>query len=145
MELDGVPARKARVRAMAALEELGLADRAERFPDQLSGGERQRVAIARALVAQPDLLICDEVTSSLDVSVQAVIVELLRKIQQERHLGMIFITHNLALVRSIAQHVVVLRDGKIAESGPAQQILEHPSDPYTQRLVEDMPKLRQFG
>jgi peptide/nickel transport system ATP-binding protein len=113
------------------------------YPDQLSGGERQRVAIARALVVQPDLLICDEVTSSLDVSVQAVIVELLRQIQRERHLAMIFITHNLALVRSIAQYAVVLRQGAVAESGPVEQILEHPADPYTQRLMADVPKLRQ--
>jgi peptide/nickel transport system ATP-binding protein len=111
------------------------------FPDQLSGGERQRVAIARALVVQPELLICDEVTSSLDVSVQAIIVELLRRIQAERHLAMIFITHNLALVRSIAQSVVVLHEGTVAEAGPAGQVLEHPATPYTQRLVEDVPKL----
>jgi peptide/nickel transport system ATP-binding protein len=145
-QLTELSRRDRAARVVAVLENVSLGpNTVSRYPDQLSGGERQRVAIARALVAQPDLLICDEVTSSLDVSVQAVIVELLRKVQQERHLGMIFITHNLALVRSIAQYVVVLRDGKIAESGPAQQILEHPSDPYTQRLVEDMPKLRQFG
>ena len=112
------------------------------YPDQLSGGERQRVAIARALVAEPELLICDEVTSALDVSVQAIIVELLRRIQAERHLAMIFITHNLALVRSIAQFAVVLREGAVAESGPVEQILGHPADPYTQRLMEDVPKLR---
>jgi peptide/nickel transport system ATP-binding protein len=111
------------------------------YPDQLSGGERQRVAIARALAVQPDLLICDEVTSSLDVSVQAIIIELLRQIQAERHLAMIFITHNLALVRSIAQSVVVLHEGTVAEAGLAGQVLEHPATPYTQRLVEDVPKL----
>ena len=111
------------------------------YPDQLSGGERQRVAIARALVVEPELLICDEVTSSLDVSVQAIIVELLRRIQAERHLTMIFITHNLALVRSIGQSAVVLRQGVVAESGPVEQILEHPADPYTRRLMEDVPKL----
>jgi peptide/nickel transport system ATP-binding protein len=111
------------------------------YPDQLSGGERQRVAIARALAVQPDLLICDEVTSSLDVSVQAIIIELLRRIQAERHLAMIFITHNLALVRSIAQSVVVLHEGAVAEAGLVGQVLEHPVTPYTQRLVEDVPKL----
>jgi peptide/nickel transport system ATP-binding protein len=129
-------------RVGAVLEDVALGpDLLSSYPDQLSGGERQRVAIARALVVQPQLLICDEVTSSLDVSVQAVIVELLRRIQRERHLAMIFITHNLALVRSIAQSAVVLREGAVAESGPVEQILEHPADPYTQRLMADMPKL----
>jgi peptide/nickel transport system ATP-binding protein len=90
---------------------------------------------------QPELLVCDEVTSSLDVSVQAVIVELLRRIQSERQLALVFITHNLALVRSIAQFAVVLRQGAVAESGPVERILEHPADPYTRRLVEDVPKL----
>jgi peptide/nickel transport system ATP-binding protein len=81
------------------------------------------------------------VTSSLDVSVQATIVELLRRIQRERHLAMLFITHNLALVRSIAQSAVVLHQGTVAESGPAEQILDHPASSYTQRLVEDAPSL----
>jgi len=133
-------------RVAGVLEDVSLGpDFLSCYPDQLSGGERQRVAIARALVVQPDLLICDEVTSSLDVSVQAIIVELLRRIQAERHLAMIFITHNLALVRSIAQSAVVLGAGVVAESGPVEQILEHPADPYTQRLMEDVPKLRQDG
>lgn len=112
-----------------------------RYPDQLSGGERQRVAIARALVVEPDLLICDEVTSALDVSVQAVIVELLRTIQAQRHLAMIFITHNLALVRSAAQSAVVLRRGEIVEAGPVEQVLARPSSRYTARLIADAPRL----
>jgi peptide/nickel transport system ATP-binding protein len=129
-------------RVAEVLEDVSLSqDFVPRYPDQLSGGERQRVAIARALVVQPDLLICDEVTSSLDVSVQAIIVELLRRIQQERQLAMIFITHNLALVRSIAQSAVVLSAGEVAESGPVEQILERPAHPYTIRLMEDVPKL----
>jgi peptide/nickel transport system ATP-binding protein len=129
-------------RAARALADVSLgADFASRYPDQLSGGERQRVAIARALVAEPDLLICDEVTSALDVSVQAVIVELLRRLQSEHRIAMIFITHNLALVRSIAQSVVVLRDGAVVESGPVGQVLDRPADPYTARLMQDVPKL----
>ncbi|HEX4657918.1 MAG TPA: ABC transporter ATP-binding protein [Streptosporangiaceae bacterium] len=129
-------------RVIQVLEDVSLGqDFLSRYPDQLSGGERQRVAIARALVVEPDLLICDEVTSSLDVSVQAIIVELLRRIQQERQLAMIFITHNLALVRSIAQSAVVLCDGAVAESGPVEQVLERPANPYTIRLMEDVPKL----
>lgn len=111
------------------------------YPDQLSGGERQRVAIARALVVSPQLLVCDEITSALDVSVQATIVELLRRLQAEHHLSLVFITHNLALVRSIAQSVVVLSKGRVVESGPVERVFERPEDPYTVRLMEDVPKL----
>jgi peptide/nickel transport system ATP-binding protein len=143
-QLTGVSRRERPARVAGVLEDVSLGpDLLTSYPDQLSGGERQRVAIARALVVEPDLLICDEVTSSLDVSVQAIIVELLRRIQAERHLAMVFITHNLALVRSIAQFAVVLREGMVAESGPVEQILEHPADPYTRRLIDDVPKLRQ--
>jgi peptide/nickel transport system ATP-binding protein len=112
-----------------------------RFPDELSGGERQRVAIARALAVEPDVLICDEVSSALDVSVQAVIVEMLRRLQTERQLAMIFITHNLALVRSIAQTVIVLNHGRVVEAGEVNEVMTHPKDPYTLRLVNDIPKL----
>jgi peptide/nickel transport system ATP-binding protein len=141
-QFTGLSRRERSARVTGVLQSVSLSpDFLACYPDQLSGGERQRAAIARALVVQPDLLICDEVTSSLDVSVQAVIVELLRRIQQERHLAMIFITHNLALVRSIAQYAVVLRRGEVAESGPVEQILQNPADPYTQRLIEDVPKL----
>jgi peptide/nickel transport system ATP-binding protein len=133
-------------RAARALADVSLgADFLSRYPDQLSGGERQRVAIARALVVEPDLLICDEVTSALDVSVQAVIVELLRRLQASHRIAMIFITHNLALVRSIAQSVVVLRDGAVVESGPVGQVLDRPADPYTARLMQDVPKLARPG
>ena len=133
-------------RAARALADVSLGtDFLSRYPDQLSGGERQRVAIARALVVEPDLLICDEVTSALDVSVQAVIVELLRRLQASHRIAMIFITHNLALVRSIAQSVVVLRDGAVVESGPVGQVLDRPADPYTARLMQDVPKLARPG
>ena len=129
-------------RVIGVLDDVRLGrDFLERYPDQLSGGERQRVAIARALVVGPDLLICDEVTSALDVSVQAVIVELLRRLQHERRLAMIFITHNLALVRSIGRDVVVLQAGHVVENGPVDQVLGHPHDPYTVSLMEDVPKL----
>jgi peptide/nickel transport system ATP-binding protein len=141
-ELLGLSFSQRSERAASALADVSLsAEFLNRFPDQLSGGERQRVAIARALVVEPDLLICDEVTSALDVSVQAVIVEQLRRLQQERHLAMVFITHNLALVRSIADTAVVLRDGEVVESGPVDQVLEHPKDPYTAALIKDVPAL----
>jgi peptide/nickel transport system ATP-binding protein len=141
-EMLGLPYKERSERAAMALEDVSLSrDFLSRYPDQLSGGERQRVAIARALVVEPSLLICDEVTSALDVSVQAVIVEELRRLQRERHLAMLFITHNLALVRSIAQHAVVLRDGAVVEAGPVEQVLEQPADPYTARLMADVPRL----
>jgi peptide/nickel transport system ATP-binding protein len=141
-ELTGTPPGQRSDRVVKVLEDVSLGSSfLGRYPDQLSGGERQRVAIARALVVEPDLLICDEVTSALDVSVQAIIVELLRSIQRERQLAMIFITHNLALVRSIAQQAIVLRSGELVEAGPVDQILEHPTSPYTASLIEDVPRL----
>jgi peptide/nickel transport system ATP-binding protein len=141
-QLLGVPARERAERVAAVLADVSLpAGFVSRYPDQLSGGERQRVAIARALVVEPDLLICDEVTSALDVSVQAVIVAELRRLQRERRLALLFITHNLALVRSVAQHAVVLRDGAVVEAGPVAQVLEHPASPYTAALLADAPRL----
>jgi peptide/nickel transport system ATP-binding protein len=129
-------------RVVKILEDVALSGKfLSRYPDQLSGGERQRVAIARALAVEPSLLVCDEITSALDVSAQAVIVELLRGLQQEHSLMILFITHNLALVRSIGQQVVVLSSGKVVESGPVEDVLERPKDPYTIRLMEDVPKI----
>ena len=129
-------------RIAAVLRDVALGTRFwSSYPDQLSGGERQRVAIARALVVSPQLLVCDEITSALDVSVQATIVELLRRLQAEHHLSLLFITHNLALVRSIAQSVIVLSRGRVVERGPVEQVFERPEDPYTVRLMEDVPKI----
>jgi peptide/nickel transport system ATP-binding protein len=137
-----LPAAERTDRVVATLEAAALSgDFLGRYPDQLSGGERQRVAIARALVIEPSLLVCDEVTSALDVSVQAAIVELLRRLQTERGLSILFITHNLALVRSIAQEVVVLHEGRVVERGPTDTVLSRPVDEYTIRLLEDVPKL----
>ncbi len=134
--------RDASRRVAEMLERVSLtASFAARYPDQLSGGERQRVAIARALVCDPAVLICDEVTSALDVSVQAAIVELLGNLQRDLGLSMLFITHNLPLVRSIAQRVAVLHEGVIAEMGDAAQVLGTPGQPYTRQLIADTPSL----
>jgi peptide/nickel transport system ATP-binding protein len=115
---------------------------AGRYPDQLSGGERQRVAIARALVSRPAVLVCDEVTSALDVLVQAAIVELLAELRRELGLAMLFVTHNLPLVRSIAQRVAVMADGRIVESGPTEEVLGNPQAEYTKKLLADTPSVK---
>jgi peptide/nickel transport system ATP-binding protein len=134
--------REAGRRIAEMLEQVSLtAAYASRYPDQLSGGERQRVAIARALVCDPTVLICDEVTSALDVSVQAAIVELLGNLQRDLGLSMLFITHNLPLVRSIAQRVAVLSQGNIVELGDTAQVLTDPRAPYTRQLLADTPSL----
>jgi peptide/nickel transport system ATP-binding protein len=124
------------------LERVSLtAGYAERYPDQLSGGERQRVAIARALVSRPDVLVCDEVTSALDVLVQAAIVELLADLQRDLGLSMLFVTHNLPLVRSVAHRVAVMADGRIVEVGDTQTVLTTPEQEYTRRLLADTPQI----
>ncbi|QNN52360.1 ABC transporter ATP-binding protein [Nocardioides mesophilus] len=111
------------------------------YPDQLSGGERQRVAIARALAAEPKLLVCDEVTSALDVSVQASIVETLRDLQSQTQVSLLFVTHNLALTRTIADRVAVMRDGRIVEHGTVTEVFDHPSSSYTRQLLRHTPTL----
>jgi peptide/nickel transport system ATP-binding protein len=129
----------------AALERAALPPHyAERFPDQLSGGERQRVSIARAVASGPDLLICDEITSALDVSVQATIVELLRDLQDDG-MALLFVTHNIALVSNIAQRVAILERGVIVEHGPVGRIMSDPQHPYTCSLIADTPDFGHGG
>jgi peptide/nickel transport system ATP-binding protein len=143
LELFGAgDAREVDRRVAEMLDRVSLnAGYARQYPDQLSGGERQRVAIARALVCNPDVLVCDEVTSALDVSVQAAIVDLLGELQRELGLAMLFVTHNLPLVRSIAQRVAVMSQGRIVELGSVDSVLQAPSDEYTQRLLANTPSL----
>jgi peptide/nickel transport system ATP-binding protein len=122
------------------LERVALSrDAASRFPDQLSGGERQRVAVARALAAEPSLLVCDEITSALDVSVQAAIIELLRDLREQTGLSLLFITHNLALIRTIADKVIVMTEGRIVEAGDTLDVFQRPQAEYTQRLLSNTP------
>lgn len=118
------------------LREVGLLpEMADRLPHKLSGGQRQRVVIARALSVGPEVLVCDEPVSSLDVTVQAQIIELLLKLQAERQVTLIFITHDLLLARRIAQRVAVMSRGELVELGTTEQVLEAPRHDYTQSLV----------
>jgi peptide/nickel transport system ATP-binding protein len=112
-----------------------------RYPHELSGGERQRVAIARAIAPGPDLLVCDEITAALDVSVQAAVLKLLRDLSSEFELSMLFITHDLGVVAAVAEHVLVLEGGRICERGPTESILDRPAHPYTQRLLAAAPSI----
>jgi peptide/nickel transport system ATP-binding protein len=129
-----------RVEDLLARVGLGAGD-AEKFPHQFSGRQRQRISIARALAAAPDLLICDEPTSALDVSVQAQVLNLMLALQRERGLTYLFISHNLAVVRQMADHIGVMYLGRIVESGPAQAVLDNPLHPYTRMLLAAMPTL----
>ena len=137
LDRDGREERMVRVLDQVALD----ASLLNRYPEQLSGGERQRIAIARALAAEPTVLICDEVTSWLDVSVQAAIIELLAQLQRETGVAMLFVTHNLALIRSVAQEVAVMSEGRIVELGLVDAVLEDPQADYTKLLLADTPTL----
>jgi peptide/nickel transport system ATP-binding protein len=141
-----LPTRERDKRVGDALTSVALRESfATRYPDELSGGERQRVALARALVVEPELLVCDEITSALDVSVQAAIVELLLRLQAERGLSLLFITHNLPLVRSIADDVTVISAGQVCERGSVTQVLTAPQEAYTRQLIADVPSFENPG
>ena len=135
----GVPKKEREAKARGLLEQCGLpGDFLERYPHQVSGGQCQRAAIARALMCDPKILIFDEATSSLDVTVQKQIMDLLQKLQKRKGLAYLFICHNLALVQQFCDRVIVLCDGKIVEQGLPDDVILHPESEYAKRLVESV-------
>lgn len=130
-------------RAEEVLAQVKLpADYLWRYPHELSGGQRQRIGIARALVVDPAFIVCDEVTSALDVSVQAEVLELLLELKQERNLALLFITHNIGVVEYVSDRTLVMNSGKVIESGDTEQLCQSPSHPYTEALLSAVPRVQ---
>jgi len=140
--------REALQRAIAALDEVGIQDARNRvhyYPHEFSGGMRQRVMIAMALITRPDLLIADEPTTALDVTVQAQIIELIRRLQRERGMAVIFITHDLGVVAGLCDRVQVMYAGEVVESGTVDAVFAHPRHPYTRALARSIPANQPRG
>ncbi|MDR0928469.1 MAG: ABC transporter ATP-binding protein [Oscillospiraceae bacterium] len=139
-----VTQRTAKSKALRLMDEVGISEprkRYRQYPFEFSGGMRQRIVIAIALAANPDILICDEPTTALDVTIQAQILELINRLKQERNLSIIFITHDLGVVANMADRIAVMYAGKIVEYGTAEEIFYEPAHPYTWALLSSMPDL----
>ena len=149
LEIQGVKAGKAEMRRRvdAALEAVGLdpAHAGDRRPSEFSGGQCQRIALARALVLEPEVLVCDEPVSALDVSVQAQILNLLEDMKQRYRLTMVFISHDLSLVKRLCERIVVMKDGKVVEEGDTEQVYTRPKEEYTRRLIASIPRIERKG
>lgn len=142
----GMSLAEARQRTIALLDEVGIPDpsvKVDAYPHQLSGGQQQRVMIAMAIAGEPRLLIADEPTTALDVTIQRQIIELIRELQRRHRMSVLFITHDLQLVSEIADEVIVMRHGEIREKGPVREIFEHPSHPYTKALLLCRPPMNE--
>jgi ABC-type glutathione transport system ATPase component len=147
LELHGTQSRAdAEERATAALRSVYLSpDLLSRYPSQLSGGQLQRISIAMALALRCDLLIADEPTSALDVTVQADVLELLRELRDQREMGILFISHDLAVVAELCDHVAIMRAGRVVEAGPTDRVITQPQDGYTRELLAAVPKIAAAG
>jgi len=138
--IDGAAGQQARVRAL--LDQVGLSPSdAVKYPHEFSGGQRQRISIARALASNPAFIVCDEPTSALDVSVQAQVLNLLKQLQRDLGLTYLFISHDMAVVRVMAHHVGVLKDGCLIEEKPADQLFANPEEEYTDTLIRSTPRI----
>lgn len=141
LALRGVPRQEREAEVIQLLKIVGLGSEvAIRLPHELSGGQRQRIGLARALAMKPEILIADEPVSSLDVSLQAQMINLLSGLVQELGLTLLFISHDLALARAICTRIIVMKEGRLVEQGPCQKVLDNPTSPYTRRLISAVPK-----